>query len=136
MNAGRSTGASGQDRPPVHRLGTLIRRLLLRMALNPSPRRATVDPGPLGVDALRKYLPDPAGFRALRSSASSTGTGSYRISIALLRNTVRSGTIYRCSAGSIVELVPTITSGRDVFQIPLNLSWTEQRLDMTRSERN
>lgn len=56
----KKTDSSPPPRDPI------IRRLALRMALSPSPRRGTVDPGPLGVDTLRKDLPDPADFRVLR----------------------------------------------------------------------
>ncbi|KAK3504885.1 hypothetical protein B0T13DRAFT_499217 [Neurospora crassa] len=92
MTIPQSTGASGQDRLQSTASGPSFADCFCEWrSTRARPRRATVDPGPLGVDALRKYLPDPAGFRALRSSASSTGTGSYRVSKALLRNSARSG---------------------------------------------
>lgn len=96
---------------PVHRLGTLIRRLLLRMALNPSPTGV-----PRWTRGRSASMPFASTCRIQQASvlfgpahlAPGPGlTGFPKLCFAI--GTVPSGTIYQRSAGSIVELVPTIT---------------------------
>lgn len=56
-----------QEATPVHRLGTpSFADWFCEWRSTRVLGVASVGPGPLGVDTLRKYLPDPANFRALR----------------------------------------------------------------------